>query len=137
MTPTPARAGAELFRRRLEGYTEYARLLEEQERAAEAGDLDRVSELGARLDVLQAALGDFPSGPDRLPEGDTEGARLRAEAVEVLERAARTQKRVVERLREARNVTRDEIRRLDGRSRQVRSYLDDAPADGGRVNVRF
>jgi BMFP domain-containing protein YqiC len=120
----------------VEAYAEYAEILREQEYAALAGDLDRLAALGARLNDLEAALGGMPAPPPP-SDDDHETSALRREAVEALERASQVQQRLAARLREERDQVRDQIRGLDDRGHQVRSYLDDAVHEGQRLNVRF
>ena len=131
------RAGAALLRRRLQGYVEYAELLAEQEQAADAGDLERFEDLGKRLDELQAALGGLPSASQVQDTEDPETQELLTETTRVLEQASQVQQRIAATLRIRRNQTRDELRALEGRSDQVRSYIDRNPSGGGRLNVRF
>ena len=141
MTRSGDPAGAELLRGRLEAYARYAALLEQQEAAADEGDLDRISQLDTRLDALERAIDALPTPRSAGPALDREAARLRDAVQEVLERAARTQARVARKLREHRDLARAELRALDGRSRQVRSYLDEPgrgpSGEAGRLNVRF
>lgn len=136
MNPSSDRAGAALLRRRVEAYTEYARLLSAQEEAADAGDLDRLAELDDALDAVQAVLGSLPGLPAAGASPDPETDALLDRGREVLEQASATQLRLARKLRSRRDAARQEIDLLGGRRRQARSYMDgDAPS--ARLNVRF
>lgn len=138
MSGGPDLAGAELLRRRLEAYARYAALLEQQEAAADAGEFDRIDELGVQLDALETAIGSVPVPVAASPEVDPESARLRDQVQAELERAASIQQRVARKLRDRLDHTRSELRGLDGRSEQVRTYLDrDGRSPAGRLDLKF
>jgi molybdenum-dependent DNA-binding transcriptional regulator ModE len=141
VNPRGQAAGAALLRERIARYVEYAELIEAQAQAAEAGDLDQVAALGHRLDELEDTLATLPDpGGESRAEGpgETPGveARLRTEAAAVLERASASQRRLAAALRAAHRETRNELRSLQGRGDQLRTYLGEAPS-AGQVNVRF
>ena len=136
MTPM-AIAGNAQIRRRLEAYVEYADLLAQQEEAAEAEDLQRFERISVRLDELEALLKGLPAAPPATPDEAPETAQLRDETAAALEQATRVQQRLAATLRARRDDTRNEIRSLDGRTGQVRSYLGRERSDGVRLNVRF
>lgn len=129
-------AGAALLRRRVEAYASYGRILRQQEEAARVGDFDAMARLDSRLDEIEAILDDLPTVP---PASGTDAAELedlRAQAARALEAASRTQARLSEILRRRRDEARDELRGLESRNRQMRSYLDgDRPS--GRVDLRL
>lgn len=129
-------AGAALLRRRVEAYASYGRILRQQEEAARVGDFDAMARLDTRLDEIEAILDDLPAVP---PASGTDAAELedlRAQAARALEAASRTQARLSEILRRRRDEARDELRGLESRNRQMRSYLEgDRPS--GRVDLRL
>lgn len=129
-------AGAALLRRRVEAYATYGRILRQQEEAARVGDFDALARLDNRLDEIEALLDDLPAVPPDAAGDGGDLEDLRAQAARALEAASRTQARLTEILRRRRDEARDELRGLEGRNRQMRSYLDgDRPT--GRVDVRL
>lgn len=129
-------AGAALLRRRVEAYATYGRILRQQEEAARVGDFDAMARLDSRLDEIEAVLEELPAVPPASAADEAHMEDLRAQAARALEAASRTQARLTEILRRRRDEARDELRGLEGRNRQMRSYLDgDRPE--GRVDVRL
>lgn len=129
-------AGAALLRRRVEAYATYGRILRQQEEAARVGDFDAMARLDTRLDEIEAVLEELPAVPAASAGDEADMEDLRAQAARALEAASRTQARLTEILRRRRDEARDELRGLEGRDRQMRSYLEgDRPE--GRVDVRL
>jgi len=136
MNPAGHQAGAALLRRRVEAYATYGHILQQQEEAARVGDFDAMARLDSRLDEIEAILDDLPAVSPASGGDEAELDDLRAQAARALEAASRTQARLTEILRRRRDEARDELRGLEGRNRQMRSYLDgDRPS--GRVDVRL
>jgi len=136
MKPGGYRAGAALLRRRVEVYAAYGQLLKQQEEAVNQGDFDALASLDGQLDELERLLGDLPGVPPVSPDDGAEIVDLRIQAARALEAASRTQARLSQVLRRRRDDAREELRGLEGRDRQMRSYLEgDRPA--GRVDVRL
>lgn len=116
---------------------EYAELLKEQERAAEAGDQVAFEAVVQQIAALQGLLDELPAPPPPAADEDAEITGLRQESIQVLQSASLVQQRLAQGLRNRRNAARAELRELEGRPDQVRSYLDRLNEGGSRLNVRF
>ncbi len=152
MTSRDGRAGLALLEARLEAFREYAELVEAQDAAVEAGELDEAARLGGLRNEMQrrleeggdlsaTGLGSIPGPPDE-PRGSTEDEALARRAqLEVVDggeairgRARQVQEETYRVLLQAARVHQRMTRRLESLREDTGS--EQGEVDRGRSGMR-
>ncbi len=118
---------------RLALYRRYASVVDEQESALLAGDLDRFSELNLTRRSIEAEV-EAARLPPEIPHS-AEALRLIEEAVDAVRAADMRHARIQERLSSMRGEVAGEIRQVRNRKGNLRAYLQEAAGRPG-IDVR-
>lgn len=119
-------------------YQHYGRLIHQQLQAVERGELEEVIRLGReRGKVVRRIEGMMPAADwEMLSRRDARSQLLIGQIRRTLEQAAEADRELRARLATMRKVALDELRELESRNGQLRSYLSGYQESGG-VDLRL
>lgn len=130
--PTLTQAGCQLARERLAAYQRYAELVEAQEAALEAGDLEAFDVLSSAALEIQASLGGGAPLTNLAHDPEAGTASFVDKVTDLLHSTMARNERIQARLRGLRHETGSEIRKTAESRPRIRTYMTGAGSEEER-----